>query len=297
MMWAVYVTDMTHFAGVEDLTDKRFAGARRFAAYLGAIVAAATAHPAGQVISTPLPCHRRPGHKACPGRLVVHRSEIPPQVNWLCPSCEEEGVISNWEGCPWDLSPPRSAMAGRRAITMSPRQYALLRGVARLDLDGRRLVAAGVLDPAGRVLVELADEELQDLIDAVTGEASHERTRRRREDLEEVADFLWGCSEAAPRRPVAGDEGPPQIRVHRYERAVAIRWPEQSRWWVINPATPAAGGWAQAQADFNDLVWIDPAATHPRDLSAWTKAIRQDLASVELVLRSLETTPEGNPWG
>lgn len=97
---------MTHYAGVEMFTDKRFASARRFAAYLGGVVSAATAEPPGQAIATPISCRRRPGHKPCPGRLEVYRGVHPADIEWRCPACGDDGVISNWQGSRWDRSAP-----------------------------------------------------------------------------------------------------------------------------------------------------------------------------------------------
>ncbi|MGH9024199.1 MAG: hypothetical protein ACRDV9_14055 [Acidimicrobiia bacterium] len=90
--------------------------------------------------------------------------------------------------------------------------------------------------------------------------------------------------------------GPPKIRVHKFEHAVAIKWPEHDCWWVIDPGMPGSGGWAHPQACFDgadEAEWIDPAADHHTDLSRWTGAIRQDLAAIEQVLKGLER----HPWG
>jgi hypothetical protein len=57
-----YVTDMTHFADVDELLEERFAVARRLAHYLGRIVGTGAANLAGSAIRTALPCRRRPGH-------------------------------------------------------------------------------------------------------------------------------------------------------------------------------------------------------------------------------------------
>src|SRR5207244_2873757 len=64
-------------AGMDELADCQFAPAKRFAAYLGGVVSAATAHLPGEVIATDLACHRRAGHKPCPGWLLVRCG--PPQ--------------------------------------------------------------------------------------------------------------------------------------------------------------------------------------------------------------------------
>src|SRR5215471_16042054 len=85
------------------------APAWRFAAYLGAVVQAATIQPAGRLLATPLPCRRRPGRRPCPGRLQARRLEVPAEIVWHCPACAEEGVIRGWKATLWDFSPVRTS--------------------------------------------------------------------------------------------------------------------------------------------------------------------------------------------
>jgi hypothetical protein len=80
----MYVIDLRDVAGLDEMVGPR----------IGGVVSAATAHPPGEAIATGLACHRRPGHKPCPGKLLVRRAEAPAQIEWACPACSEEGVIS-----------------------------------------------------------------------------------------------------------------------------------------------------------------------------------------------------------
>ncbi|WP_157255091.1 hypothetical protein [Nonomuraea typhae] len=89
---------------------------------------------------------------------------------------------------------------------------------------------------------------------------------------------------------------PPQIRVHRYEHTVAIKWPDHDCWWVIDPDAPSSGGYAAPSATFDGpdaREWFDPTVSQRDDVSRWTTAIRRDLSSIEQVLRGLETHPFG----
>lgn len=85
---------------------------------------------------------------------------------------------------------------------------------------------------------------------------------------------------------------PPQIRIHKFEHTVAIKWEDQDCWWVMEPP-PGPAGWAHPAASFDDsdTEWVDPAVDHRKDLSRWTQAVRRDLASIEQVLKSLEQHP------
>ncbi len=47
-------------------------------------------------------CSRRPGRKPCPGKLEAFITENL-EIYWHCPVCEDEGLISGWQGLLWDL--------------------------------------------------------------------------------------------------------------------------------------------------------------------------------------------------
>lgn len=194
----MYVTDMTHFAGVDELVGARFNGARRFAAYLGAIVGVATANPPGGIIPSALACRRRPGRQPCPGRLLVRRSVVPPEISWACPACDqasgEEGVISNFEGSIWDLSPPLRIEGDERAALIGPDQYGRLLGLAMLDTDAQRILHGARLIGHG-VLVRAGEVDFEHLIESVAAEANHEPDHRRRRSLDDVLAVLESALE------------------------------------------------------------------------------------------------------
>ena len=81
------VSDLRHFL---DLPDDVPGPARRLAQQLGAIVRAGTAGDAGPAWQSALPCRRRPGRRACPGRVVVARSPDGP-IRWQCSACGDAG--------------------------------------------------------------------------------------------------------------------------------------------------------------------------------------------------------------
>ena len=185
----MYVTDMRHFAGLDEMVGPQFAPAKRFAAYLGGVVSAATAHLPGEAIATALACHRRPGRKPCPGRLLVRRAEAPARIEWACPACGEEGVISGWEGSPWDLSPALTTDGDERVALLSSDQYRRLLGLRLLDTDSLRVVYAARRTGAG-VLVSAGEDDLENLIGDVADEANHETDRARRRGLDDVIRIL-----------------------------------------------------------------------------------------------------------
>jgi hypothetical protein len=76
---------------------------RKLAEHFLSIVAAATT-PFDMI--TPLPvvkCRRRPGRKPCPGEIYIEMHPDTAAIVWSCTICDDNGYISNWRGCLWDL--------------------------------------------------------------------------------------------------------------------------------------------------------------------------------------------------
>ena len=83
-------------------------------------------------------------------------------------------------------------------------------------------------------------------------------------------------------------EDEPKIRLHRYERILAVKWPGDEHWLMIWPhpyPDLAPLGQPAAQTEWSRLAkdddmdghdWIDPAADHHRDLTRLTAAIRTE---------------------
>ena len=95
------VTDLNHALGMGDDAPRP---ARRLTEHLTTIVRAATAaERAGEWWTSAIPCRRRPGRRACLGRIAILRDQPPVPIHWRCSNCTDEGTISNWEGSPYDL--------------------------------------------------------------------------------------------------------------------------------------------------------------------------------------------------
>ena len=112
-----------------------------------------------------------------------------PRIEWACPACSEEGVISGWEGSPWDLSPALTTDGDVRVALLSSDQYRRLLGLRLLDTDSLRVVYAARLTGAG-VIVSASEEDLDNLIGYVAEEANNETDRRRQRGLDDVIRIL-----------------------------------------------------------------------------------------------------------
>jgi hypothetical protein len=181
------VTDLQHFL---DLPQDTPGPARRLAEHLSNIVRAATAGDAGTAWESALPCRRRPANRACPGRMIVLRTEPGAPIRWQCSVCNDAGVISNWEDSVFDLRRRQLIVAGAANEIVIPNEVAAaLRDLQLLDPDCERLVFRIRAHHDGAVLAG-TDDDLDELIGSVAAEANHEPNRRRRQRLDAAFDEL-----------------------------------------------------------------------------------------------------------
>ncbi|WP_010149309.1 hypothetical protein [Serinicoccus profundi] len=183
------VTDLRHFL---DLPVDAPGPARRLAEQLGDLVSAATAGDAGAAWESALPCRRRPGHRACPGRMVLHRDfDVSVPIRWQCSTCADQGSISNWAESPFDLRLRRLARAEPVHQILIPTDVAsTLRELRLLDVDCQRLVFRIHPHATGAVVLPATEDGLEELIGSVAAEANHETDRRRQRRLDVAFEVL-----------------------------------------------------------------------------------------------------------
>jgi hypothetical protein len=187
------VTDLHHFL---DLPAGTPGPARRLAGHLSSIVRAATAGDAGIAWESALPCRRRPANRRCPGRMIVLRAESPTPIRWQCSVCDDEGVISNWAGSPFDLRPRRLTLARPvNEIVIPEEAAAALRELRLPDAGCERLVFRIRAHDGGAVL-PATNGDLDELIGFVAAEANHASSRRRRQRLDTALDALSNAAQA-----------------------------------------------------------------------------------------------------
>ncbi len=185
-MGDTFVTDLTHFVGADGLNPPP-AAAARFVEHLTLIVRAATTSPPGVVIETALRCRRRPERRACPGFLDVRRGEVPPQIEWACTACADNGIITGWLGSPWNLAPPRPGDPPQGEpsldVLLSEADYQALRSLRLLDTASERVVFRARRTRRG-IAIAGTEDELEDLMGFVAAEANHESNRPRQRLLD-----------------------------------------------------------------------------------------------------------------
>ena len=119
------------------------------------------------------------------------RTDIPASIHWRCVSCGDEGVISGWEGSPFDLrtnSVDDGLGEAIRAV-ISSEVAATLRSLVLVDSTGERLIFTTRI-VEGRVVLQGDLDDLDELIGYVAAEANHEQDRRRQKRLDAAFDVL-----------------------------------------------------------------------------------------------------------
>jgi len=185
-----YVTDLRHYEGID--FDPDVPGpALKFARYLRRIVLAATASPERGPRATALPCHRRPGRVACPGRLVVERQDVPSGVNWQCPFCGEAGTIDGWQGSEYDLSTPPTSVpvqgpeAHSKTVVLPEASYWFLLDGLKPDRGCQRLLYGGrpVADGVELSGIEADFDELEGYVAFEANQAVTKKAQRKWDDI------------------------------------------------------------------------------------------------------------------
>jgi hypothetical protein len=170
------------------------------AEHLSLIVRAATASDAGRQWVTALGCQRRPGRRPCPGHLAVVRSDVPASIRWQCSACGDDGVISGWEGSPFDLRnpDPGHGRIDSVRVVIPDEVAAALRSLMLLDRPSERLVFRAEVD-GKHIVLSGGDDDLDELVGYVAAEANHEENRQRQKRLDAAFEVLNGALRGSAR--------------------------------------------------------------------------------------------------
>jgi len=104
----VHGTDMAMITNIQHFMDENGEvpdlplEARELLNFLTAIIEAATVEYESPVTLSAVNCRKLIGGKPCSGEIEVWVYAEDNQIGWECLECGDEGVISHWEGTPWD---------------------------------------------------------------------------------------------------------------------------------------------------------------------------------------------------
>ncbi len=72
--------------------------ARELASFMALVVDSTTKTLPSTLTSTDIRCF----NKGCHGLIKTALMPKTEEIHWYCPDCENEGVISGWQGTKWD---------------------------------------------------------------------------------------------------------------------------------------------------------------------------------------------------
>jgi len=113
-------------------------------------------------------------------------------IEWHCSSCDDQGVISNWKESSWDLSQDlrgQESTGKSGEVLVSEEQLCELRRMWILDTVNRRVID-GAKTVSGGFLLCGSEDNFEDLLGYITGEADRERNPRRHQILEQVCERI-----------------------------------------------------------------------------------------------------------
>lgn len=182
-MGNTWVIAMHHFSDVREISNPHTTPeARRIGEYFGSIVeAASTWNVVGIPKDSAIRCRRRPGHRPCPGHIRFLR-EANDSIEWTCSSCDDNGVITEWKGTPWDLSHIEwddDDGSDEVSCVLTPDEYRAIESSVLIDEEATRTLRAAFTSAEG-IRITGCGQEMEHLMDWVAAEANHESDRRRR---------------------------------------------------------------------------------------------------------------------
>jgi hypothetical protein len=96
-----YISSIRHFLNEDgELPDELPKPALKMAVFLTHIIASATEAFPNCDLPIPVKCNR----KGCCEEIFVDFTDINKDIEWFCPECGDNGVISNWQGTKWDMT-------------------------------------------------------------------------------------------------------------------------------------------------------------------------------------------------
>ncbi len=184
MSWVVH---LPHFLDEDGLPAPGRPG--RLAAHFGRIAKAASAGVENLPFASTVPCRMRPGHKPCPGPLIVmHRSDG--TIEWQCARCSYDGFLTGWQGTVWDFSDMADVDVDDAVITLvSEEEHRLLYDMVATSRDTAVVIAGAVRTPIG-IEISASPRQLELLAGDVAFCANHERNRAKQGRLLALFDRL-----------------------------------------------------------------------------------------------------------
>ena len=96
------ITNIEHFLDEKGQVPDMPLEAQELLRFPAAIIETASLGYDRPIILSDIPCRKTVGGTPCPGEIEVWVYAENNQIGWECLECGEEGIITHWEGTPWD---------------------------------------------------------------------------------------------------------------------------------------------------------------------------------------------------
>jgi hypothetical protein len=97
----MYITNIQHLLDAsEKMSDEMPKEVRELIGFLTLIIDSTSNSLTQTLTATDVKCFE----KGCSGLIKSALRPDTGEIHWYCPDCENEGVISEWEGTKWDNS-------------------------------------------------------------------------------------------------------------------------------------------------------------------------------------------------
>jgi len=96
------VTNIQHFLNENGEVPDMPLEAQELISFLSAIIEAVSTKYDSPVAFADTKCRTMVNGESCAGEIEVWVYADDNRIGWECLECGDEGVISNWEGTPWD---------------------------------------------------------------------------------------------------------------------------------------------------------------------------------------------------
>lgn len=101
-MGDTYITDAGDYPEFDEELERLPGPAINLILHLRSIVAWMTIRTVDEIEETNVYCRRCPGRRRCVGQIVARLHFDRDEIEWGCPDCGDNGVISGWRNSSWN---------------------------------------------------------------------------------------------------------------------------------------------------------------------------------------------------
>ena len=96
----MYITKMTHFLDEDgNIPEQMPKEARELASFMALVIDATTGYESESGFETGVRCFEKRFDGMIQSEILFDEDD---EIHWMCSKCDNEGIISEWQGTRWD---------------------------------------------------------------------------------------------------------------------------------------------------------------------------------------------------